>query len=317
MKRRSIQALILLSFFSIVLFTANISFAGDKAKYGPWIGVYVQQIDEDMEEAFNLSRSDGIVIVDVLDGSPAEEAGLRKRDIIVNFNGKNIDGSTPLRDFVLDTEAGDEVDVVYVRNGKEKTAVVKIGNRPKSSAPGESIIGYKGPGNYAYSFISEPSGYIGVGIMDLNDQLGEYFGVEDGEGVLVTEVQDDSPAQVAGIKAGDVITGVDGEDVNSTDELREIIGAMEEGDRAEISYLRDKRERTVTVEIAEHEPEIHTFSAPRIRIPSPGSKSYGLRWFGDDDFDIHFDDQRSEIDKLRKEIKKLQEEISKIKEKLE
>ncbi|MFH1699009.1 MAG: PDZ domain-containing protein [Candidatus Zixiibacteriota bacterium] len=317
MKRKSIETLLLLSFFSVALFSVNISFGKDDGSLNPWIGVYAQSIDDDIEEAFNLSRSEGIVIIDVLDGSPAEEAGLRKKDIIVKFNGKNIDGSTPLRDYVLDTEAGDEVDIVFVRDGDEKTGIVKIGNRPKSSTFDESIMGYKGPRNYGYSLISEPSGYIGVGILDINDQLGEYFGVEDGNGVLVAEVKEGSPAENAGIKAGDVIIGIDGEDVNSTGELREIIGTKEEGDEAKISYLRDKKEYAVTVEIAEYEPEVYSFSPPQISIPAPGSKNYGLRWFGDDDFDVHFDNQSSEINELREEIKKLEKEIKKIKEKLE
>lgn len=318
MKQKSIQSLILLAFFSMAIVSADVTLAQDKGNFGPWIGVYAQPIDEDIEEAFNLSRSDGIVIVDVLDGSPAEDAGLREKDIIIKFNNENVDGTIPLKDFVLDTQAGDEVNITFVRDDNEKTATVIIGNRPKSSNLEKSFWGrLKSPDDYSYTFMSGPSGYIGVGILDLNDQLGEYFGVENGDGVLVAEVEEDSPAENAGFQAGDVITGVDDENVNTTDELREFIGAMEEGDEATISYLRNKKEHTVTVEIAEREPEFRTFGGPHINIPSPGSKHYGLRWFGNGDSDFHFDNQRSEMDELRDQIKKLQEEISKIKEKLE
>jgi membrane-associated protease RseP (regulator of RpoE activity) len=95
-------------------------------------------------------------------------------------------------------------------------------------------------------------GRLGVGIQTLGPQLGEYFGLGDRTGVLVTTVQDDSPAAKAGLKAGDVIVAVDGEDVEDPGDVSRAIREAEAGPLA-IRILREREERTVTVELPEPE----------------------------------------------------------------
>ena len=151
-----------------------------------WIGVYTQTIDQDLQDAFDLEGDQGVVVVDVVDDSPADEAGLRRKDIIIKFNGHDIVEGDELADYVSDMKVGDKAEIVILRNGREKVLEVEVGQRPQYEQPGSrsgSFFSIPKIITHGNSFSSDGSGYIGVSIQDLSDQLGEYFGVEAGEGL--------------------------------------------------------------------------------------------------------------------------------------
>jgi membrane-associated protease RseP (regulator of RpoE activity) len=100
-------------------------------------------------------------------------------------------------------------------------------------------------------------GRLGVGIQGLEPQLAEYFGLGDRTGVLITTVKDDSPAAKAGLKAGDVIIAVDGDEVEGVGDVSRLLWGADAGP-AEIRILRDRKERTVTVELPENESTWHS-----------------------------------------------------------
>ncbi len=94
-------------------------------------------------------------------------------------------------------------------------------------------------------------GWLGVRLQDLTEQLGDFFGVEDGHGALVTEVEDGSPAAGAGLKAGDVIVEVGGERIEDSDDVAWAVRFRDPGDRVELRIVRKGKRRTVEVELAE------------------------------------------------------------------
>ncbi len=306
----------------------SLTWAGKESSRDPWIGVYTQEIDKDLQEAFDLSRNEGALVVDVVDDSPADEAGLRRKDIIVKFNGKDVDDPDDLIGLVEDTKIGDKAEVVFIRKGKEQKAEIEVARRPRHDY---DVITY-GPGkkyskSRSYYFSGRSDAYIGVAIQDLNDQLGDYFGIKNGEGILVTEVFEDSPAEKAGIKAGDVIIRADNEEVARTSDLRDIIADHEEGDTIEIEFIRRGDKQSLKVEIEEDPYGSNAFMSPlrNMKLPNlpnlPNMKWYGFDSWDDDDFlhDYQFDREEYEdrMDEMRDEMDRLRDELEELKTKLE
>jgi membrane-associated protease RseP (regulator of RpoE activity) len=166
--------------------------------------------------------------------------------------------------------------------------------------------------------------------MDLTGQLGDYFGVEKGKGALITEVHKDSPAEKAGLKAGDVIVAVDDEKVVDADDVSELIEDHKPGDTAGVTVVRDKKEVTIAVEVDETEEESFGYHyghpyAPEIsmwmpeikklvppRLPHPDEEFD----FERDDFQGEFDDFKTDMKEFKKDMENLKKEMQELREKL-
>ena len=176
--------------------------------------------------------------------------------------------------------------------------------------------------------------------MDLNPQLGNFFGVKKGRGALVTEVGQDTPAARAGLMAGDVIIRVDGEKVSDADDVHDIISEMEPGDTVEVIVLRNKKEKTFSVEVTQPEDDEENWSygyffSPgddddedeydfRFSLPHlpkmPMMRFYESLEDYDRDIQEHEakrDDFREEMQKLRRQLRKMQQELQELREKLD
>ncbi len=173
-----------------------------------WLGVLIQRVDRDLAESFGLDRATGALITQVLVDSPAEQSGLREGDIILKFNGRDIDLSSDLPHIVGRTKAESTVDVEVVRDGKPQTLEVTVGLLPTREE--------------RLSRASAPSSdnRLGLVVEDLAPQLQDQLSLE--QGVVVRRVLD-GPAQNAGIRHGDVITNIDGETVRDVNAFADII----------------------------------------------------------------------------------------------
>ena len=284
---------------------------------GPWIGVFTQAVDKELNEAFDLGETAGVVIVDVVDDSPADEAGFRRRDVVVRFNGKEVDGTADLDEYVDETRPGDTVAVVVVRKGTEKTLTLEVGRRPRSTARTFTVDSdWSGGLLDGYGSFATSRGAIGLTVQDLTKQLGEYFGVQHGEGALVIEVARRSPAEKAGLKAGDVIIGADGETVTESADLQDVISEKEEGDEVAIKYLRTGFKGEVTVEV-EEEPSYgrdFTWFSPTVRIPDVPSIPAPPRL---DHFYLSQEEYREQMEEVREEMEKVREELRDLELKLD
>lgn len=146
----------------------------------PWIGIYMQDVTADLAEAFGLAAKQGVVINDVTDDSPAEKAGLKPKDVILNWNGKVVADSKVLTELVGDSKVGDKVKLSINRDGKTMDVALEIGARKElrysqreSDAPEQALR------EYMEAF--KTTG-IGVSMQSLSGNLGDYFGIPDGEG---------------------------------------------------------------------------------------------------------------------------------------
>jgi len=319
MLKRSIVFIILLAFFASMIIAAPV--AAQKHKEGSekgWLGVYIQDITRDIREAMDLKSGRGILIRDVVEDSPADVAGIEQEDVIIEFNGKKVRDTSRFTSMVRSASPGDEVTLTIIRDGKEKTITITLGNRPKDLLSYEyAFEPFLGEAKrikpYTYSFSLFSGSRIGVKVQDLTEQLGEYFGVEDGEGALVTEVEEDMPAYKAGLKAGDVIVEVDGEDIEDTEDLTDAISDKEEGDKVKIKVMRNRKPESFVVEVEEEE-EWSSFDLGGLKkLQILPEKLHSSKIFLEKEFSSELEE---EMEDLREELEELKEELEELKEKI-
>ncbi len=173
------------------------------------LGVYIQDINKDLAESFNLDSTKGILVSQVVDDSPAEDAGLKQGDIILELNGEEVRKVTEFRNRIALTVPGTKVTLTIQRDGDTKTIKVEIGkmDTDEQGRPMESG--------------SLPK--LGLSLQELTPELAEELGYENEQGVLVSDVEAGSNADDAGIKRGDLIVEVNRKSVSSPEQFKEVI----------------------------------------------------------------------------------------------
>ena len=231
---------------------------------GARLGVSVRDVEEGDVKTGKLSGATGAVVEEVSEGSAAETAGLRKGDIIVEFDGERVRSARQLTRLVQETPAGRKVPVVVARDGQRVTLSAEtregggllesvreledlgrnldfdVRTRPDPAPRARTTP----PAVFRFEdMLGRHTGRLGITVDALSPQLAEYFGTK--QGVLVKSVREGSVAAKAGLKAGDVITGVDGSSVDDPAELRRRLQGL--GDSAEftISVMRDRKAQTL------------------------------------------------------------------------
>ncbi len=224
-----------------------------------YLGIGVAEVDAERAKALKLPEERGVEITRVEPDSPAEKAGLKVGDVVLEYNGQRVEGTQQFVRLVRETPPGRRVTLVISRDGATQTVTATLGRRrypdwplgPEFRTDMERLrteldrmrreMREVGPRVY----MSWRSALLGVEAESLTDQLAEFFGVK--EGVLVRSVLKGTPAEKAGLKAGDVITKVDGEAVRTPDEVaRKLRGARSKG-TVPLTIVRNRAEMTVNV----------------------------------------------------------------------
>jgi serine protease Do len=272
------------------------------------LGVRMQPIEGGLAEALDLEENSGVLLGHVVEEGPAGEAGLKAGDILTAVDGKKIEEPSDVRRALRDHRAGDAVEIEYLRDGRAAKTSVTLGDRDSMDdmygRHFEKLRELK---------IDRDRGFLGVMTQPLSGELGEYFGVENGEGALVSEVVEDSPAKKLGLRAGDVIVEVAGEKVSDPDALREIVGDFEEAKEVEVAWIRDGRRQTgkTTLELREgpmsmwgHDGGPFSFDMEPLRRHVGYLKSDEFR----DDLRQSLDDVKKELEEIRAELDKMRAE---------
>jgi serine protease Do len=211
-----------------------------------WLGVRIQNVDEDVAEAIGLGEPRGALVTDVPEG-PALEGGIESGDVILNFAGEPIEDTRELVRIVADAEIGRTVDVVVFRDGAEQTLQVEVGlleEATLAAAPGARPEAGPAP---------QDATVLGMTVAALNDRLREEFGLDrDVRGLVVTGLDSGSDAYSKGIREGDVIAEVGQEAVSTPDDMRDRIEAAEAAGRNSILLLvrRDNQPRFVALNLS-------------------------------------------------------------------
>ncbi|MCL7488154.1 MAG: DegQ family serine endoprotease [Desulfobulbaceae bacterium] len=183
-----------------------------------WLGVVIQDVTEDLAKSFNLESSKGVLISEVADDSPAKEAGILQGDVITRLNGTELKDVTTLRNKVALILPGTEVAVEVIRDGKKKELTVTIGEQP------EDFGQARFPGDDSLK-------KMGLTLQDLTEDLAKQFNYEMGQGVLIADVDPDTPAAMAGMKPGQLIEEVNKKRVHNLKELKQALQENGNGDQ--------------------------------------------------------------------------------------
>ncbi len=181
-----------------------------------WLGISVQDLTPDIAKNLGIKEEKGVLVGDVFSGDPADKAGIKTGDVIVNINGKPIETSHDLMGIVATLTVGKPVEVKALRDGAVKTFMVVIAERKdtKETAQGEK----------------REEGHFGLAVQDITPQIAQSLGLKDKSGVIVSDIEDDSPAAEAGIKTGDVITQVNKVRVKSVKEFTAAMAGLKKSD---------------------------------------------------------------------------------------
>jgi serine protease Do len=230
-----------------------------------WLGVETHEVTADKAKELKLSAERGVVLGKIVPDSPAAKAGLKENDVVTEINGQRVEGAAQFRRMIHEVPAGRSIQLSVWRDGRTQTVSATLGQSEerrhamKMVKPTPGTFSFRMPempeipsmewnGNMLFGG-GQPR--LGIDAEEISGQLGAFFGAPDGEGILVRDVNSGSPAEKAGVKAGDVITSLNGERIRSVGELREKLSAKrDDKDRTvKLGVLRNKSEISLTVEL--------------------------------------------------------------------
>ena len=252
-------------------------FYGEEPWGGSYLGVDTQDVTSDRLGALHLKDERGVEVTMVDQDAPAGKAGLKQRDVILSINDQQVQSVEQLRRLIREIPPGRTIAIGISRDGQPMTLHAQLAERnkmpdmnfnfnPAINVPAIHIPPINIPEidvpNIVMVHAPRSSGMM---IENLTPQLGEFFGVKGGQGVLVRSVEKGSRAEQAGIRAGDVIVKINGSAVNDCSDFSRLL-RLRTSTKATVVVMRDRREQTLTLNL----PEKHTGS-----IQSEGCESLG------------------------------------------
>jgi S1-C subfamily serine protease len=180
------------------------------------LGVEVQNVTSDIASSMGLKQVQGVLVSAVTHGSPAEKAGLKPGDVILQMNGTAVNDTNTLRNQVATTAPGTDVTLTILRAGRQQQMHAKLGEfTPPNNRSGQQPGGGSG----------EQTGRLGIAIQPLTPDIAQQVNVpKNTQGVVITQVDPNGPAAEAGIRAGDVITQVNRQPVKNPGDVRAALG---------------------------------------------------------------------------------------------
>jgi C-terminal processing protease CtpA/Prc len=289
--------------------------AGAQDRAVPWLGVEMQSLSDALREGMDY-KGDGVLVSRVKADSPADRAGIRKGDIIVSLNSRAMKSPDELTATIRNAKVGQKVTMVLVHDGQRRTVSAQLVERPEDSVAPDAdrddledlpqrierevgpMMHWHDDGEHTYVFRSMGRGRMGIRVEDLNADLGSYFSKPDGKGALILEVLKDTPAERAGLKAGDVITRIGDHDIAGSDDVVEALGDAPKGPIS-VTVLRKGAKRTFS-------PELE--AEPRAVRVGPGHDMMVFRPHA-------APDRQDEVQRLRDQVRELEERLDKLESK--
>lgn len=223
---------------------------------GSFLGVGVADVTAEMAERLKMQEPRGVVVTSVSEGSPAEKAGVKVKDVLLSYNGNVLEGGQQLKRMVGETPAGRTVRLQVLREGKtlDLTAVTATRRVFSSLELEKSLEKAREAAGRVWMVMPDiprmltvyRSSSLGIDSESLSPQLAAYFGVK--EGALVREVEENSAAAKAGVKAGDVIVGLADQPVAKPSDLSRILKEQKTvSSPLKLSLVRNQKELTLPV----------------------------------------------------------------------
>jgi membrane-associated protease RseP (regulator of RpoE activity) len=277
-----------------------VAFATTFVDDGNFLGVHVEELTRENMKSYGVTGEPrGVGISRIVKGSPAERAGLRERDVIVRFDGEPVTSVRKLNRLIDESSPEHAARLTVLRGGSEQEVSATLARREQFAPAVEAGLMPGADSAEAQRFAEEwarnqsedwerkggeqlkrleelqrngnglftlgSSRRIGVSTSPLGPQLAGYFGVS--HGVLVNSVEANSPAEKAGLRAGDVLTEADGRQIDDASDLVRALGGKDEGE-VTLTLVRDKKQRTLRVKPERRRPQSY--------LMNPGAMSLGV-----------------------------------------
>lgn len=201
-----------------------------------WLGVMIQHVTPELAKKFNLQRPIGALVGEVTPDSPAEKAGIKAKDVIIEFNGKEITQMNMLPAIVAQTPVGTKAEVILIRKGTRKKITVTIAKLEENKqvlGANESVMGEK----------------LGLTLQELTPELAKSLGINETAGILVANVEPGLAAYDAGIRRGDLIVEVEQKPVTDLKTYSKILKSLEKTESVLFTIKRGEHQRFVVVKL--------------------------------------------------------------------
>jgi serine protease Do len=192
-----------------------------------WLGVAIQDVNQEMADYYGIEAKKGVFVADVFKGDPADAAGIKPKDIIVEVNGQKVEATRQLTSLVAEIPVGQTAKVKVLRDGQPKTLNVKIAKRDDKKVVARSEAPEKRG--------EDP---LGLRVSALTPEIAQRFNITDTAGVIVTDVQSGSPAEEAGLRAGDIIKEINRKSIESVRDYTEALKKVEKNATASLFVWR-------------------------------------------------------------------------------
>jgi serine protease Do len=349
--RKSIISVIL--FLPLLLTTAHAaqSWSVDQSAGQPWVfsseesgtssylGVDIADVSKDRLGALKLKDEKGVEVTMVDQDAPAGKAGIKEHDVILTMNGTSIESGAQLRRMIHETPPGRMVKLGLSRDGQPLTLEVQLADKHKEmtswSKPGDIHVNV--PPIHVPDIdipsmnmvVVTSSARSGLMVENITPQLGDFFGVKDGNGVLVRSVEKGSRAEKAGFRAGDVIVKINNQPVHDTSDFSHAVKSRE-NNSVTVGVVRDKKEQTLNLtlparkessDLLDEEGELRFELAqlqPQMELAAERSREAAQQLRQEfckqrEEFRRQTEKQRKQIEKnmqeLRRELRRLREDL--------
>ncbi|HVW12096.1 MAG TPA: PDZ domain-containing protein [Bryobacteraceae bacterium] len=220
-----------------------------------YLGVGVQDMTPEAVKLFGLKDTAGVIVSWVVAGEAGDKAGVHEHDVILELDGRKVNSRNEFSDIILGKAPGTKINLTILRGSTKQNLTARLTTRPfglplEVTAAPPGVVGPLTPEDVQMAIAAAnavPAPRLGFYVMEMMPQLSTFFGVHDG--VLVQSVTPGTPAEKAGLKAGDVVTKVNGIPVSTE---REIIGIVRQTGGKVVSFtvVRNKKQMTLSLEVA-------------------------------------------------------------------
>ena len=190
-----------------------------------WLGVGIQDLSKELSKYYGIKEGKGVLVTEVFPGDPADEAGIKPKDIVLSVNGKKVENTRELSKSIADTSVGDTVNIKVLRNGIEKKIGVKIVKRDDAGIAGLTP-----------SKVNEYE--LGIRVSELTSEIARHFNITEAGGVIVIDVESESQGMEAGVRVGDIIKEINHQPIETVKDYKNEIKKLKKGDSIQMFIKR-------------------------------------------------------------------------------